>query len=274
MATESDATGSESASESEAEDATSTEPAFEAIIDAETMAEFVGTLTPLVNEAKFHLNPDGLQSMAVDPANVGMSRVTLDVAVFESYSADGGVIGLNLDRFADVLDFGHSGDLAHLRLDQETRKLHIDIGGLDYTLALIDPDSIRPEPDLPDLDLPNEIVLEGRDLSRAVDAAEMVSDHITIEADASEETLVLRAEGDTDDASLTLGTEELVMSSIGDSAKSLFSLDYLDDMEKPIDAQTEVRMVVGEEFPVKMHFDIAEGQGSVTYMLAPRIQND
>jgi len=33
-------------------------------------------------------------------------------------------------------------------------------------------------------------------------------------------------------------------------------------------------MELGEEFPVKMHFDIAEAEGQVTYMLAPRIQGD
>jgi proliferating cell nuclear antigen len=33
-------------------------------------------------------------------------------------------------------------------------------------------------------------------------------------------------------------------------------------------------MELGEEFPVKLHFDIAEGEGSVTFMLAPRIQSD
>jgi proliferating cell nuclear antigen len=33
-------------------------------------------------------------------------------------------------------------------------------------------------------------------------------------------------------------------------------------------------MELGEEFPVKLHFDIAEAQGKVTFMLAPRIQSN
>jgi proliferating cell nuclear antigen len=45
-------------------------------------------------------------------------------------------------------------------------------------------------------------------------------------------------------------------------------------MDKAIPKDTEVRIELGEEFPVKMHFEIAEGKGKITYMLAPRIQSD
>ena len=44
-------------------------------------------------------------------------------------------------------------------------------------------------------------------------------------------------------------------------------------MSRAIPGDAEVTMELGEEFPVKLHFDIAEGQGEVTFMLAPRIQN-
>jgi proliferating cell nuclear antigen len=166
-----------------------------------------------------------------------------------------------------------SGQLVQLELDEETRKLNVKIEGLEGTLALIDPDSIRQEPDLPDLDLPAEVVIEGKDIARAVKAADMVSDHIALGVDASEEIFYVDAEGDTDDVHLELTTDDLIALTPGD-ARSLFSLDYLKDMNKAIPKDAEVTMELGEEFPVKMHFDLAEGNGSVTYMLAPRIQSD
>jgi proliferating cell nuclear antigen len=81
------------------------------------------------------------------------------------------------------------------------------------------------------------------------------------------------AEGDTDDVHLELGAEDLISLTPG-PAHSLFSLDYLKDMNKAIPKDTEVTIELGEEFPVKMHFEIAEGQGHVTFMLAPRIQSE
>ena len=246
---------------------------FKAIVNASTLRDSLDAVSVLVDECKIRLNEEELSIRAVDPANVGMVDLTLEAAAFESYEADGGVIGVNLDRLEDIAGMANSDDLVHLELDEETRKLHIEIEGLSYTLALIDPDSIRQEPDIPDLDLPAEITLEGAQLDRGIKAADMVSDHIRLRVDETEETFHIEAEGDTDDVDLKLTSEDLINLTAG-PADSLFSLDYLKDMNKAINADAEVRVELGEEFPVKLHYEFAEGLGNVTFMLAPRIQSD
>jgi proliferating cell nuclear antigen len=246
---------------------------FKAIVSAETLLTALDSVSVLVDECKVRLNEDGLAIRAVDPANVGMVDLDLSAEAFESYEADGGLIGVNLSRLEDIAGMADSGQLVELELDEETRKLHIQIDGLEYTLALIDPDSIREEADLPDLDLAAEIVLEGADLDRAVRAADMVSDHIALGVDADAETFDVTAEGDTDDVHLSLDREDLIDLTAG-SAHSLFSLDYLRDMNRAIPNDAEVTAELGEEFPVKLHYEFAAGAGQVTYMLAPRIQSD
>jgi proliferating cell nuclear antigen len=101
----------------------------------------------------------------------------------------------------------------------------------------------------------------------------MVSDHIALGVESGNELFYVDAEGDTDDVHLELDEGDLIDLQVG-PAHSLFSLDYLKDMNKAIATDAEVTMELGEEFPVKMHFDIAEGNGQVTFMLAPRIQSD
>jgi len=246
---------------------------FKAIVSADTLKETLDSVSVLVDECKIHLDEDGLSIRAVDPANVGMVDLDLAAAAFESYEADGGLIGVNLSRLEDIAGMADAGQLVQLELDEETRKLHIQIDGLEYTLALIDPDSIRQEPDIPDLDLPAHVVIEGRDIDRAVTAADMVSDHIALGVDAADELFYVDAEGDTDDVHLELTRDQLIDLEAGE-AHSLFSLDYLKDMNKAIPKDAEVELELGDEYPVKMHFDIAEAQGQVTYMLAPRIQSD
>ncbi len=49
---------------------------------------------------------------------------------------------------------------------------------------------------------------------------------------------------------------------------------FLKSMNKAIPTDAEVTVELGEEFPVKLHYQIAEGMGTITYMLAPRIQSD
>ncbi|QLG28186.1 DNA polymerase sliding clamp [Halorarum halophilum] len=246
---------------------------FKAIVSASTLRDALDSVSVLVDECKIRLNEDELAIRAVDPANVGMVDLSLEAAAFESYEADGGVIGVNLNRLEDIAGMASSGDLVHLELDEETRKLHIEMEGLSYTLALIDPDSIRQEPDIPDLDLAAEIVLEGAQLDRGIKAADMVSDHIRLRVDEADEAFIIEAEGDTDDVDLRLPREDLIDLQAG-PADSLFSLDYLKDMNKAIPSDAEVRIELGEEFPVKLHYEFAEGMGHTTFMLAPRIQSD
>jgi proliferating cell nuclear antigen len=246
---------------------------FKAIVSAETLGDALDSVSVLVDECKVHLDEGGITITAVDPANVGMVDMQLDASAFESYEADGDLVGLNLSRLQDIAGMADRGQLVQLELEEETRKLHIQIDGLEYTLALIDPDSIREEPDIPDLDLPAEIVLEGANIDRAVTAADMVSDHIALGVDEDDELFYVDAEGDTDDVHFELGETDLIALTAG-PAHSLFSLDYLKDMNKAIPGDTEVTVELGEEFPVKLHFGFAEGQGTVTYMLAPRIQSE
>ncbi|WP_096390272.1 DNA polymerase sliding clamp [Halopenitus persicus] len=246
---------------------------FKAIVSASTLQDALGSVSVLVDECKIRLNEEELAIRAVDPANVGMVDLSLEAAAFESYEADGGVIGVNLARLQDIAGMANSGDLVHLELDEETRKLHIEIDGLSYTLALIDPDSIRQEPDIPELDLPAEIVLEGAQIDRGITAADMVSDHIRLRVDEAAEAFSIEAEGDTDDVDLKLERDDLIDLTAG-PADSLFSLDYLKDMNKAIPKDAEVVVELGEEFPVKLHYSFAEGLGNVTFMLAPRIQSE
>ncbi|MFB6280411.1 MAG: DNA polymerase sliding clamp [Haloferacaceae archaeon] len=247
---------------------------FEAIVDAATLRDALDSVGVLVDECKIRLNEDGIGIRAVDPANVGMVDLDLDAAAFESFEADEGVIGVNLNRLEDIAGMANAGDLVHLELDEETRKLQIRIDGLSYTLALIDPDSIRQEPDIPDLDLSATIVLEGAQLDRGITAADMVSDHIRLRVDEESESFRVEAEGDTDDVNLELGPDDYIDLTAGGPADSLFSLDYLKDMNRAIPSDAEVTIELGEEFPVKLHYGFAEGMGSVTYMLAPRIQSE
>ena len=245
---------------------------FKAIVSASTLQDALDSVSVLVDECKIRLNDADLSIRAVDPANVGMVDLTLDAAAFESYEADGGVIGVNLAKLEDFVGMASGDQLVELELDEETRKLNIRMDGLSSTLALIDPDSIRQEPDIPDLDLAAEIVLEGAQLDRGIKAADMVSDHVRLRVDADAEAFHIAAEGDTDDVDFQLD-DDLIALTAG-AADSLFSLDYLKDMNKAIPKDAEVTIELGEEFPVKIHYAVAEGQGNVTYMLAPRIQSE
>jgi len=259
-------------------DVSGTPAQFDATIQADALQGLIDSVDVLVDECKVRLGEDRVGIRAVDPANVGMVDVELEAEAFESYNTSPGLLGLNLERFSDVVGLGDKDDLVHLNYDPQTRKLTITVDGVEYTLALIDPDSIRQEPDIPDLNLPVEVAVQSSIVDQGVTASDMVSDHIALgtQQDGRVNQLVIEAEGDTDDVELVKGEdeEEIVDGTFNGKAHSLFSLDYLKDMNKALPKNGVVTLELGEEFPVKIHFDDEDEQMHTTYMLAPRIQSD
>lgn len=246
---------------------------FKATITVEKLESTVDYIDTLVDECKIRLTEDGIGIRAVDPANVGMIDLELDKSAFEAYEATEGVIGINVVRLDDIISIGNSDDLVEMELDEETRKLHIEVDGLEYTLALIDPDAIREEPELPDLGLPGEVVIEGSELDRIVTASDMVSDHVALGIKEDDGIFYAEASGDTDDVELELEEGDVIDLDAA-PAHSLFSLDYLANIVKPIGKKQEATMRLGEEFPTLIDLSYAEGDGEVVFMIAPRIQNN
>ncbi len=245
---------------------------FKAVIGAEKLREAIESVSTLVDEAKFRLNPDGLSVRAVDPANVAMVSLDLSRDAFESFDATDGELGIDLTKLNSIMEMADKDDSIEIDLDETAHKLIIRMRGLSYTMSLLDPSSIRKEPKVPSLDLPAHIVIRGEDLKRAVKAAEKVSDYMCIGVRG--DVFFMEAEGDTDNVQLEMTKDQLIELN-PEEAKSLFSLDYLTDISK-IAGKTgvEVSIDVGKDYPLKVRFKIAEGHGDVSYMLAPRVESE
>ena len=246
---------------------------FEASIEAGRLQKALDAANAVVDECRIHLDTDGFVIRAVDPANVAMIDEHVSADAFEAYETSCGVLGVNLERLIEVVNMAdNDGDLVQFDNDAQTRKLGIQVNSVEYTLALIDPDSIRQEPEIPDLDLPASINIDQAEVKRAFRAADMVSDHINLRVDEQEGCFIAAAEGDTDDVELELGRDDLVEATFG-PANSLFSLDYLKDIRKPIPKETTVRIQLGEEFPIRLAFEMVDGAVEVEFIVAPRIQS-
>ena len=270
---------SEQPGEDEPEDDDETRPdTLTTAIEAGTLQQTVDILLSVANECIFNLGRDGLTVRLVDPANVYMADVTLSDDAFERVGEGQFAIGVNLDRLDDILGKADGDDVVELVLDLETRKLHLEFSNVEMDFAGIDPDSVRAEPDLPDLDLPNEFESQAKHLQRAVDICSMVSDHASVHGDLQDECIRLTAEGDVDDARVEL-REDLGFADIREDASSLFSIGegssrspgYLDEALGVIPKTTPTSVTVGEDFPIWIEWEFADGAGQVTQMIAPRI---
>ena len=243
---------------------------FEAFIEAAVLEDFLAPLDAVADEIRLQLTEDGFFANVVDPANVGIAAVELDKDAFETYHLGGeGMVGLNIGRLLDILDFADSGDLVSLALNAETKELDIEFATTSMTMATIDPDQVRREGDIAKLDLAVDVTLTGAQFSRAVDLVDMVSDHLIVVGDPGESRWVVRGEGDIDTVEESFSKDDLIRGQVPDDHETYLSVEYMVEMVGPIPKAAEVRLRHGTEFPVTWEYHIGDAV-SVKNLLSPR----
>lgn len=244
---------------------------FQAKIRSDALKGIVNIISTLVDEAKLNVSPDGIGLKAVDPAHVAMVELDVRKAAFESYLADDTQIGIDLDKIKEVLRLTASGDIIDMEQDEERGRLVVRVGNITRRMNMVDTSSMS-DPKVPQLSLPVSVEVSVSEIQKGIRAAESVSDHIALTADA--DGFELSCEGDTDSVNLRLDKAKLAGLTVSEKARSLFPLDYFSNLVKAIPSDTVVRIDLGNDYPVKIHFDLAEGNTSVGYLLAPRIESD
>jgi len=250
--------------------------AMECAINADTLDTTLDILRSLSGEAKFNFSPDGLTVKLVGPANVAMHNpVTVTAAAFEKVPTGEVTIGVNLERLQDYISKADSDQSVALAFDAETGMFNISYANVDVDLAAIDPDSVRKEPDVNELDLPNTVVVDRGDLADACEVVDMTGDHVTLSCDIDGE-FRFYAEGDTDTATWTFGRDDIIGGTINENTESVFSVKYLygtgtdPSIVKEIPSG-EIEIEIGDTYPMFLRFEYADGDASVRTMIAPRV---
>ncbi|HWG90068.1 MAG TPA: proliferating cell nuclear antigen (pcna) [Candidatus Thermoplasmatota archaeon] len=237
---------------------------------ADVLKTVIEAISTLVDEAKFNVTTDGISIKAVDPAHVAMVEVTLRKSAFEEFKAEGMELGIDMDKFKDVIKLAANDDELDLNYDTENHCLFVKIGNLTRRMSLVDSSGMA-DPKVPKLDLPGHVTIASGEIEKGIKAAEAVSDHVALIA--SPQAFELLAEGDTDTVHLKLDKSHLPALDVKENVKSLFSLDYFSNMVRSAKGSQGIHLNIGNDYPVKIDFDIAGGNGHVTYLLAPRIES-
>jgi proliferating cell nuclear antigen len=244
---------------------------FKAKIRPEVLKEVVDVISTLVDEAKVIATKSGIAIKVVDPAHVAMIDLKLQKSGFEEYKADDIELGLDVDKIKEVLRLAKPGDMIFIEHDQEKNRLVFKVGNITRKMSLVDITGMS-EPKVPNLNLPVKVVVKTDELRQGIRASESVSDHIALVA--TSEGFELVSEGDTDSVNLKLGKELLEELVCKEDTRSLFPLDYFSNIIKTIGSASIITMHMGNDYPVKMEFTIANDKGEVTYLLAPRIESE
>ena len=248
----------------------------------------------LVEECRVHLEDDGLKIRAVDPANVGLVSLSVPASSFETYAvADSLTIGLPLDTLAKSVRFARKRQDDPVRVDvfPEGERARLRAAALRPNQRMrrvsefytINPDSLRQEPDVPDIELPNMAAPDVDALGDAIAELERLNEYVWFSRDG--ETFIIGSQPigesqlDEDHAVVDSVTfPEAAWSETGeDTARgSMFSIDYLADAIGALDAAKADRVTLsfGDELPTRIRGEWVEWGFTATFMVAPRTTGD
>ncbi|MCL6579237.1 MAG: proliferating cell nuclear antigen (pcna) [Candidatus Bathyarchaeota archaeon] len=246
------------------------------VADAKLLRDMITSISILVDEATFKLDPEGMKLRAMDPSRVAMVDFEWPKTVFEEYMCtEPTKMCINISELLKLLKRAGKDEVVELSLDEKTSRLQLKITGKyarNFTMPTLE--ASEEEVPTPKLTFNVKAKTTTQGLSQAIEDAQLVSDHVRIEADA--EKIVFNAAGDLMGATITLqkGSDTLLDLEIKEPAKSTFSLSYLSEIIKTASATSDIAtMEFSTDMPIKIDFQQTK-EGKLTFYLAPRIETE
>jgi proliferating cell nuclear antigen len=244
---------------------------FKARIKMEVLRELTEVVSTLVSEVKLSVSKDGIEVKAVDPSHVAMLVLKLQKSAFEEFTGESTEIGLDVEKLKEVLRLSKPTDILDLQYDGGKNRLVIKVGKVTRHMSVVDPAGIT-DPKVPNVTPPATAVVHMEELRQGIRGSESISDHVTLAVDA--EGFSMHSEGETDRVDMHLPKESLAKLEAKEAVKSMYPLDFFSAMMKSITTAEDVTLHVGNEYPLKIEFSIADNRGSGFFLLAPRVEED
>lgn len=242
--------------------------------DPKLLRDMFSAIAILVDEATFNVDPEGIQLRAMDPSRVAMVDFQWSKSVFDDYQCDQPQkMCINISELLKLLRRASREEVIEISLNPETARLQISITGR-YTRTFNMPTLEPQEEEVPTPKITFKVQAKTTTdgLRQAIEDAQLVSDHVRIEAD--NDKLVLNATGDLMGANIELkkGSDSLLDLQVQEPAKATFSLSYLAEIIKAASASSEIATIqFANDMPIHIDFQQPK-EGKLTYYLAPRIE--
>lgn len=237
------------------------------------LKESISVISDLVSEGRFKITPNGLELVAMDPANVAMVIFKLLSSCFSDYNVkETKEIAINLASLKQILRRAKPSESLTLDIGEDN-KLHIILKSQStrtFSLPLLDTE--EKEQRIPQLDFPLHITTHCNHFNDAIEDVGIVAESVTFIAEP--ETFTLRAEGDVSKAHIEIPkSNETTISMKGGRIKSKYSIEYLKKMMNGSKLTDTVELFYNQDYPLKLEYKVVD-KVLLSFILAPRVEND
>ncbi len=244
------------------------------LADPTYLKDSIAVISDLVNEARFKVSKDGLEMVAMDPANVAMVVYKLLSSAFSEYDVPKEIeIAINLANLKQILRRAKANDILTMMVTEEN-KLQITLKGnttRTFSLPIIDIE--EKEQRIPNLTFPVTVQTSSSVLNDAIEDVDIVAESVTFAAEPNK--FSVSAEGDLSKALIEVahGNETKVTTESSAKVKAKYSIEYLKKMIQAGKLTDSVSVCFNQDYPLKLEYKVVD-KLLLSFILAPRVEND
>lgn len=231
-------------------------------------------ISVLVDEAEFVVQENGFSLKATDPSQISMVSFLMPKNSFTEYKSEGEEkIGLDMGYLSQVFGRSNNNDAVELSTNPDKTRLNLKfLGKSTKTFSLPLLDISQNKVPSPKIDFDAELIVLSSLLSDALKDAQLISTHVTIGVTSN--TFFVKAESSKGNMkNETEKTEPVIQDfKVKNEAKSMFPLDYLQDMLKATSNDTKISIRLKTDAPIELSYPV--GEAKLKYFLAPRIESE
>ncbi len=236
------------------------------------LKESIAIISELVNEATFKVTPQGIELVAMDPANVAMVIFKLLSSSFVEYKVDKPQeIAINLSNLKQVLRRAKPNDAITLELEENKLKITLKSNTTrTFSLPIIDLE--EKEQRVPELNFAATVRTSSSVLNEAVEDVDIVAESVSFMAEKGKFTV--QAEGDLSKAHIEIEEDKDTKVEVkGDKVRSKYSIEYLKKMITGSKLADEVTINFNKDYPLRLDYKTID-RVALSFILAPRVEND
>jgi proliferating cell nuclear antigen len=214
---------------------------------------------------------NGLELVAMDPANVAMVVYQLLSSSFVEYDAKSErTLAVNLNELKQVLRRIKPNDT--LTLENPEAKLKLTLKGTskrEFLLPLIDIEDR--EQKIPDLKFAVTITTAASVINDAIEDVDIVGESVAFVASAK--AFKITSASDLSQAEVEILPDEQTKITAKDETKSKYSIEYLKKMIQGAKLADKVTVQFSKDYPLKLDYTVKDKM-QLLFILAPRVDND
>ena len=244
------------------------------LAESKYFKDSISIISELVTEAKFNVSNNGLEMVAMDPANVAMVIFKMLSSCFTKYEIkEAEEIAINLNNLKQILRRAKSDDVLTLETTEDN-KLKIQMkSNTTRSFSIPTLEIEDKEQKVPELTFPMTVEMGSGMLTEAIEDVSVVAESVTFLGEKSQ--LSVKAEGDLSKAFIEIKPDEqtMIRADSDDKFKAKFSLEYLKKMIAGSKLSDKVSVHFNTDYPMKIEYKIVD-RLALSFILAPRVDND